>query len=79
MSLVRADVAREQDAALCEALAKEKPFCDKPWVRLALMTAAKAIRRGRLLTTAEKNENLALAFEEKGDKEFATWIRQGEK
>ena len=65
----------DRDAALCEALMQEKPYCDQPWARMALAVAARAIRRGRLLTGTEKTENLANAFDEEGDHETAERLR----
>lgn len=55
--------AAEQSAKLLDALAKEKPWCDEPWGRMALAIGARAIRRGRLLTDKEKLLNLADAME----------------
>lgn len=66
---------RKYDALLCRKLANEKPYCDQPWARMALFIAANAIERGRLLSDAEKNENLAAAFDEDGDHELAEKIR----
>lgn len=60
----------EESARLLDALAKEKPWCDKPWARMALAIGARAIRRGRLLTEREKTMNLAASMEQDGP-EFA--------
>lgn len=52
----------------CAALVKEMidwpQFADKPWVRVALAIASRAIERGRHLTDAEKAENLRQAMED---------------
>jgi predicted nucleic acid-binding protein len=63
MALARIDVINERDAGLLETLAKEKPWCDQPWARMALAIGARAIRRGRLLTDKEKLLNLAASME----------------
>lgn len=76
MALARIDVINERNAAICKALMNERPYKDQPWARIALAAAARAIRRGRLLTAAEQNENLARAFEEEGDQEIAALIRK---
>lgn len=67
--------ARKADAELVRSLSKEKPYQEQPWARMALFIAANAIDRGRLLTDAEKMENLATAFDEEGDHELAAKIR----
>jgi hypothetical protein len=56
--------SREMDARLVETMMQETPWRDQQWARCALAAAASAIRRGRLLTEAEKLENLAKAMEE---------------
>ena len=56
-------ISGEAGAKLLETLAKEKPWCDQPWARMALAIGARAIRRGRLLTEKEKLLNLADAME----------------
>lgn len=66
---------QQKDADLVTALMDQKPYCDHPWARMALAVAARAILRGRHLTVAEQNENLAKAFEEEGDHEIAAKIR----
>jgi hypothetical protein len=40
----------------------ERPWSEKQWSRCALAIAAKAIRRGRLLSAEEKYENLMRAL-----------------
>jgi hypothetical protein len=54
----------------------QQPWSEIEWARCAIASAARAIRRGRHLTFQEKNENLALAFEQEGDFEIATKIRK---
>lgn len=54
---------REHDAKLVEAMIDQRPWSDKPDVRVALAVAASAIRRGRHLTEAEQLRNLANAME----------------
>jgi len=66
---------RDRDLEIVRSLAKQKPYCDQAWARMALAIAASAIERGRLLTDAEKNENLAKAFDEEGDHDTAAKIR----
>lgn len=66
---------RDYDAGIVRALAKQEPYSKQPWARMALFTAARAIDRGRLLTDAEKMENLAAAFEVEGGHEVAAMIR----
>lgn len=56
---------RERAAKLVEALITEAPYRNRPWARMALSTAARAIRRGRHLTAAEKVRNLADAARER--------------
>jgi hypothetical protein len=66
---------QEHDAALCRDLMEQKPYKDQPWARMALAIAARAILRGRHLTEAEQDENLAKAFDEEGDHGIAARIR----
>ncbi len=68
---------KEYDAALVRRLMDQPPLKDQKWARLALAAAARAIERGRLLTEAEKLENIALAFDEEGDHEIAAALRSG--
>lgn len=70
------DLNQEQCAKLLDDMLKERPWNEKPWARCALSIAARAIRRGRLLTDQEKMLNLAAAMEEEGDTEVADKIRQ---
>lgn len=58
-----------RDAESVEAMITQKPWCDQIWARAALAIAARAIRRGRHLTKAERLENLAMAMEEDGSEE----------
>lgn len=58
------DPRAEFAAKLAEAMMNEAPWRDQMWARCALASAARTIRRGRLLTEAEKLENLAKAAEE---------------
>lgn len=69
-------IARESAACLIEQMIEQKPWRDQMWARGALMIAARAIRRGRHLSNAEKSDNLALAFEQEGDHEIAAKIRR---
>lgn len=68
---------QKYDAGLVRTLMDQKPYKNQPWARMALAVAASAIERGRHLTNAEKDENLAQAFEEEGDYEIAAKIRAG--
>lgn len=61
---------REHCAKLCEDMITVKPYCDQPWARMALAVAARAIRRGRHLTSSEQLHNLADSMSEDGP-EFA--------
>lgn len=54
---------REHDAKLVEMMIHEFPWSEQPYARMALAVAARAIRRGRHLTPAERMENLAKAAE----------------
>lgn len=58
------DKEAERDARLVESMRQESPWSDQPWARVALTIAARAIRRGRHLTEAEKLLNLADAMED---------------
>lgn len=73
--IARLRASTEHAADLVEAMLAEKPWCDQPWARMALAIAARAIRRGRHLTEAEKLNNLADAMDEAdrehGDDGFA--------
>jgi hypothetical protein len=73
---LRSDETKYFDAEIARGVARERERCaklveqlmetyemDKPERRLALAIAARAIRRGRLLTEAEKLRNLASAME----------------
>jgi hypothetical protein len=55
---------RKRAAELVEALMDRTPWKNQLWARAALATAARAIRRGRLLTDREKRLNLAKAMRE---------------
>lgn len=58
-----AAAGREASAKLVEHLMDTYEMRDKPERRVCLAIAARAIRRGRLLTEAEKLRNLADAME----------------
>jgi hypothetical protein len=62
-------MTQEECAKLVESLMDEKPWADKVWSRVALAIAARAIRRGRLLTEREKAENLIRAIYEPEDED----------
>ena len=49
---------REECAQLVEAMLQTTPWKDQMWSRGALMIAARAIRRGRHFTNAEKLAHL---------------------
>ena len=66
---------REHCAQIVEELRSSHPWNEKPWAKMALFIAARAIRRGRNLTAAEKLENLAKSFEDEGEPEVAQIIR----
>jgi hypothetical protein len=66
---------RERCAKLAEAMIHQPPYKEQPWARLALAIAARAIRRGRHLTSKEQLNNLANAFAEEGDADIAARIR----
>jgi len=53
----------EHYAKLVSEMIDQFPWRDKPDARVALAVAARAIRRGRHLTEAEKLRNLANAME----------------
>ena len=60
-----------------QAMIGQAPWKDRPWARLALSTAARAIWRGRHLTDREKLENLAAAIEDGGlGAELARRVRE---
>jgi hypothetical protein len=61
-----APMGREDCAALIDTMLTESPWKDQMWSRGALMIAARAIRRGRHLTDAEKIAN-AFRWIEDGD------------
>lgn len=67
---------REACAWLVEEMKNMWPWSDKPYAKLVLSIAAKAIRRGRHLTDQERIQNLARAFEEEGDIELANQLRE---
>lgn len=70
MALADIQVIREESAKLVEAMIHEAPYKDRPWARVALAIAARAIRRGRHLTDQEKLLNLADSMEgDAGDPE----------
>lgn len=56
--------AREKCAQLVDEMLKEPAFASHARTRLALMIAARAIRRGRHLTPEEKFENIVRWCEE---------------
>jgi hypothetical protein len=56
--------ARENCAKLVEEMLKEPAFSSHARTRLALMIAARSIRRGRHLTPEEKFENIVRWCEE---------------
>jgi hypothetical protein len=56
--------AREECAKLVEEMLNEPAFSSHARTRLALMIAARTIRRGRHLTSEEKLENIARWCEE---------------
>lgn len=58
---------REQCAKLVDALKQHPILGEKPWARMALTVAARAIRRGRLLTEREQLGNLAASMEDCDD------------
>lgn len=62
---------RERCAKLIDAMLDEEPYKDQPWARVALGIAARAVRRGRHLTSREKLQNLAASMEE-ADRENGT-------
>lgn len=57
-------MTQEEAAKLVEVMIRQRPWEDQPWARCALGAAARAIRRGRHLTEAEKLQNLAAAMED---------------
>lgn len=59
---------RHDCAQLIKTMIDWHEFKDKPWVRMALAIAARAIIRGRHLTDEEKLENLRRAMLEEDDK-----------
>lgn len=54
----------EEDASMVEEMITWPQFSDQPWARMALRIAARAIRRRRHLTDAEKLENIRLFLAE---------------
>lgn len=56
-----ATISQTQAAELVEAMLTMPPWSEQMWSRGALMIAARAIRRGRHLTDAEKMDNLLKA------------------
>jgi hypothetical protein len=57
------------DISLVQALSRREPYRSKPWARVALMVAARAIERGRLLTASEQFENLKTALDQQKENE----------
>lgn len=55
---------QEKYATMVEAMLKQKPWCDHLMARGALITAARAIRRGRHLTAVERLDNLLKLIKE---------------
>lgn len=55
---------KSHSAHLVEQMITQRPWCNHPWARCALATAARTIRRGRHLTEPEKIENLAASMDD---------------
>lgn len=67
---------RERDrlAKLVESMIEEPTFAKSPHARMAIAIAASNVRRGRLLTSSEKFDNLTSAIEE-DDPDLANRLR----
>lgn len=69
-----AEQERDRLAKLVESMIKEPTFAKSPHARMAIAIAASNVRRGRLLTSSEKFDNLTSAIEE-DDPDLAARIR----